>query len=179
MAVEGVMVSYNYSEDEEHANILTVAASGIKFSDRWVLTHGSILSPLKEAQIIMNAKGKPMLNEEFYDKLPEIYVTCEKKPSNTPNIYESVEVLSRERNLDNDVDFEHSCYQIRVLTGRICHVWQCPILDRCVDDILYSWTIGHRDGDVEKQTQLGKALLSVFVLVDLESDNRGWVRCFL
>lgn len=57
--------------------------------------------------------------------------------------------------------------------SRICHVWQCPILDRCVDDILYSWTIGHRDGDVEKQTRLGKALLSVFVLVDLESDDRG------
>lgn len=59
------------------------------------------------------------------------------------------------------------------LLCRICHVWQCPVLDRCVDNILYSWTIGHRDGDVEKQTQLGKALLSVFVLVDLETDNRG------
>ena len=56
---------------------------------------------------------------------------------------------------------------------RICHVWQCPVLDRCVNDILYSWTIGHRDGDMDKQTQLGKALLSVFVLVDLESDNRS------
>ncbi|GBP90278.1 Peroxisomal leader peptide-processing protease [Eumeta japonica] len=43
----------------------------------------------------------------------------------------------------------------------------------CVDDILYSWTIGHRDGDIEKQTQLGKALLSVFVLVDLGGDDRG------
>ncbi|XP_072942806.1 peroxisomal leader peptide-processing protease [Epargyreus clarus] len=172
MAVEGVMVSYNYSEDGEHANILTVAASGIKFSNRWVLTHGSILSPLKEAHIIKNAK-KPILNDEFYDHLPEMYVTCEKEVSKTPNVYESVERLSRERNLDNDADLEHSSYQIRVLTGRIVHAWQCPILDRCVDDILYSWTIGHRDGDVEKQTQLGKALLSVFVLVDLECDNRG------
>ncbi|KPJ20999.1 hypothetical protein RR48_00351 [Papilio machaon] len=118
MSVEGVMVSYNYSDDGELANILTVAASGIKFSKRWVLTHGSILSPLKEANIIKNAKGKPILNEEFYDKLPEIYVTCEKKQSKVPNIYEGVEKLSRDRNLDNDVDFEHSCYQIRVLTGR-------------------------------------------------------------
>ncbi|KPJ03191.1 Peroxisomal leader peptide-processing protease [Papilio xuthus] len=173
MAVEGVMVSYNYSEDGELANILTVAASGIKFSKRWVLTHGSILSPLKEANIIKNARGKPILNEEFYDKLPEIYVTCEKKQSKVPNAYEGVERLSRERNLDNDVDFEHSCYQIRVLTGRICHVWQCPVLDRCVDDVLYSWTVGHRDGDLERQTPLGKALLSVFVLIDLESDIQG------
>ncbi|XP_013137347.1 PREDICTED: peroxisomal leader peptide-processing protease-like isoform X2 [Papilio polytes] len=172
MSVEGVMVSYNYSEDGELANILTVAASGIKFSKRWVLTHGSILSPLKEANIIKNAKGKPILNEEFYDKLPEIYVTCEKKQSKVPNVYEGVERLSRERNLDSDIDFEQSCYQISVLTGRICHVWQCPVLDRCVDDVLYSWTVGHRDGDLERQTPLGKALLSVFVLIDLESDNR-------
>ncbi|KAL0820129.1 hypothetical protein ABMA28_006067 [Loxostege sticticalis] len=172
MAVEGVMVSYNYSEDEEHANILTVSASGIKFSKRWVLTHGSILSPLQQATIIQKSKGKPILNEEFYNNLPEIYVTCEKKTKGS-SLYGGVEKLSRERNLDNDVDFEHSSYNIRVLTGRICHVWQCPILDRCVDDILYSWTIGHRDGDVEKQTRLGKALLSVFVLIDLESDDRG------
>ncbi|XP_053614322.1 peroxisomal leader peptide-processing protease isoform X2 [Plodia interpunctella] len=89
-----------------------------------------------------------------------------------PNVYEAVEKMSRERSLDSDTDFEHSSYQIRVLTGRICHVWQCPILDRCVDDILYSWTIGHRDGDVDKQSQLGKTLLSVFVLVDLD-DDRG------
>ncbi|CAH0713098.1 unnamed protein product, partial [Brenthis ino] len=174
MGVEGVMVSYNYSEDGELANILTVSASGIRFSKRWVLTHGSILSPLKEANIIKNARGRPILNEEFYDNLPEIYVSCEKGKSKEPNIYENIEKLSRERNLHNDVDFEHSCYQVRVLTGRICHVWQCPVLDRCVDDILYSWTIGHRDGDMEKQTQLGKALLSVFVLVDLESDNKSF-----
>lgn len=118
MGVEGVMVSYNYSEDGELANILTVAASGIMFSKRWVLTHGSILSPLKEAAAIKNAKGHPILNEEFYDKLPEIYVTCEKRQSSDPNVYEEVEALSRERSLDNDPDFEHSCYQIRVLTGR-------------------------------------------------------------
>ncbi|KAM3959261.1 peroxisomal leader peptide-processing protease isoform 2-T2 [Aphomia sociella] len=173
MSVEGVMVSYNYSEDGEHSNILTVSASGIKFSNRWVLTHGSILSPLKQARTLQNSRGKPILNEEFYDHLPEIHVTCEKRHSKVPNVFEGVEKLSRERNLDNDADFEHSSYQIRVLTGRICHVWQCPILDRCVDDILYSWTIGHRDGDVDKQSQLGKALLSVFVLVDLESDDRG------
>ncbi|CAH2984764.1 unnamed protein product [Chilo suppressalis] len=172
MNAEGVMVSYNYSEDEEDANILTVSASGIKFSNRWVLTHGSILSPLKQARIIQNAKGKPILSEEFYNNLPEIYVTCEKTKKNDGNLYDAVEQLSRERHVDGD-DFEHSSYQIRVLTGRICHVWQCPILDRCVDDILYSWTIGHRDGDVQAQTQLGKALLSVFVLVDLESDNRA------
>lgn len=122
MSVEGVMVSYNYSEDGELANILTVAASGIKFSKRWVLTHGSILSPLKEANIIKNAKGKPILNEEFYDKLPEIYVTCEKKQSKVPNIYEGVERLSRERNLDSDIDFEQSCYQISVFTGRYVYI---------------------------------------------------------
>ncbi|XP_049876920.1 peroxisomal leader peptide-processing protease isoform X2 [Pectinophora gossypiella] len=173
MAVEGVMVSYNYSEDGELANILTVAASGIKFSNRWVLTHGSILSPLKQVNAIQNAKGKPILSDEFYDNLPEIHVTCEKEQSKAPNLYEGVERLSRERSLDNDADDEHSSYQIRVLTGRICHVWQCPILERCVADILYSWTVGYRDGDIEKQTQLGKALLSVFVLVDLESENRG------
>ncbi|KAL4702800.1 hypothetical protein ACJJTC_010641 [Scirpophaga incertulas] len=173
MSVEGVMVSYNYSEDEEHANILTVSASGIKFSKRWVLTHGSILSPLKQARIVQNARGKPILNDEFYNSLPEIYVTCEKDGKKSNTVYDSVERLSRERNMDSDADFEHSSYQISVLTGRICHVWQCPILDRCVDDILYSWTIGHRDGDVETQTRLGKALLSVFVLVDLESDDRG------
>ncbi|XP_026320429.1 peroxisomal leader peptide-processing protease [Hyposmocoma kahamanoa] len=173
MAVEGVMVSYNYSEDGELANILTVAASGIKFSKRWVLTHGSILSPLKQVRAIQNAKGKSILNEEFYANLPEIHVTCEKANSKSQSLYDSVERLSRDRSMDSDADFEHSSYQIRVLTGRICHVWQCPILDRCVDDILYSWTIGHRDGDVEKQTQLGKSLLSVFVLVDLESDDRG------
>ncbi|CAG9795503.1 unnamed protein product [Diatraea saccharalis] len=172
MSVEGVMVSYNYSEDEEHANILTVSASGIKFSNRWVLTHGSILSPLKQARIVQNAKGKPILNDDFYNNLPEIYVTCEKTTKNDGNMYEAVEKLSRDRNVESN-DFEHSSYQIRVLTGRICHVWQCPILDRCVDDILYSWTIGHRDGDVQAQTQLGKALLSVFVLVDLESDDRA------
>ncbi|OWR48404.1 peroxisomal leader peptide-processing protease-like isoform X2 [Danaus plexippus] len=174
MTVEGVMVSYNYSDDAEHANILTVSASGIKFSKRWVLTHGSILSPLKQANVIKNARGKPILNDEFYDNLPEIYVTCEKVKSKTPNMYENLEILSRERSLNNDADLEHSSYQVRVLTGRICHVWQCPVLDRCVDNILYSWTIGHRDGDVEKQTQLGKALLSVFVLVDLETDNRDF-----
>ncbi|XP_060805643.1 peroxisomal leader peptide-processing protease [Amyelois transitella] len=172
MTAEGVMVSYNYSEDEEHANILTVSASGLLFSNRWVLTHGSILSPLKQAQAIQNLKGKPILNDDFYDNLPEIHVTCEKKSSNVPNVYEGVEKMSRERNMDGDADFEHSSYQIRVLTGRICHIWQCPILDRCVDDILYSWTIGHRDGDVDKQSQLGKTLLSVFVLVDLD-DDRG------
>ncbi|KAI8419785.1 hypothetical protein MSG28_008443 [Choristoneura fumiferana] len=132
MSVEGVMVSYNYSDDGEHANIITVSLSGMKFSNRWVLTHGSLLSPLKQAHAIKHARGNPILKEEFYETLPEIYVT-------------------------------------------ICHVWQCPILNRCVDDILYSWTIGHRDGDIEKQTQLGKALLSVFVLIDLESDdNRGF-----
>ncbi|XP_045452634.1 peroxisomal leader peptide-processing protease [Melitaea cinxia] len=173
MEVEGVMVSYNYSDDGEHANILTVSASGMKFSKRWVLTHGSILSPLKQADVIKNARGKPILNEDFYDHLPEIYVTCEKSHSKFPNVYDKVENISRERSLDNDTDFEHSSYQVRVLTGRICHVWQCPVLDRCVDDILYSWTIGHRDGDMETQSQLGKALLSVFVLVDLESDNRS------
>ncbi|CAH2042683.1 unnamed protein product, partial [Iphiclides podalirius] len=172
MGVEGVMVSYNYSENGELANILTVAASGIMFSKRWVLTHGSILSPLKEAGAIKNAKGHPILNEEFYDKLPEIYVTCEKQQPDVRTVYEEVEALSRQRNLDYDPDFEHSCYQISVLTGRICHVWQCPVLDRCVDDILYSWTIGHRDGDLMKQKELGKALLSVFVLVDLEDGNR-------
>ncbi|XP_039758966.1 peroxisomal leader peptide-processing protease [Pararge aegeria] len=173
MSVEGVMVSYNYSDDGELANILTVSASGLKFSNRWVLTHGSILSPLKQANVIKNARGRPILNDEFYNDLPEIYVTCEKMPSKAPNVYEDVEKLSRERNLDNDIDFEHSSYQVRVLTGRICHVWQCPVLDRCVDDILYSWTIGHQDGDMEKQTRLGKALLSVFVLIDLEGDYRG------
>jgi hypothetical protein len=118
MSVEGVMVSYNYSEDEEHANILTVSASGIMFSKRWVLTHGSILSPLKQAHFVKNAKGKPILNEDFYNNLPEIYVTCEKLNKKTDNVYESVERLSRERNMDNDADFEHSSYQIRVLTGR-------------------------------------------------------------
>ncbi|XP_038211047.1 peroxisomal leader peptide-processing protease [Zerene cesonia] len=174
MAVEGVMVTYNYSDDGELANILTVAASGIKYSNRWVLTHGSILSPLKQAKIIKEARGKPIVNDEFYNTLPEMYVTCEKGKSRGSNLYEGVERLSRERNLDIDTDFEHSSYQARVMTGRICHLWQCPILDRCVDDILYSWTIGHRDGDVEKQTQLGKALLSVFVLIDLESDNTGF-----
>lgn len=118
MGVEGVMVSYNYSDDGEHANILTVSASGMKFSKRWVLTHGSILSPLKQADIIKNARGKPILNEEFYDRLPEIYVTCEKTKSKFPNVYEKVENISRERSLDNDTDFEHSSYQVRVLTGR-------------------------------------------------------------
>ncbi|KAJ0173936.1 hypothetical protein K1T71_010082 [Dendrolimus kikuchii] len=168
MAVEGVMVSYNYSEDNEHANIVTVSASGIRFANRWVLTHGSILSPIKGAKVIQNCKGKPMLNEEFYMKLPEIYVTCEKRKSKKSSVYEDVEMLSRERSVQSG-ELEHSSYQIRVLTGRICHVWQCPILDRCVDDILYSWTVGHRDGDMQNQTQLGKALLSVFVLIDLES----------
>ncbi|KAF9422352.1 hypothetical protein HW555_001942 [Spodoptera exigua] len=172
MAVEGVMVTYNYSDDGEYANILTVSASGIRFSKRWVLTHGSILSPLKEAKIIKKAKGKPILNDEFYAGLPEIHVTCEKKQSANPNLYESVEKLSRERNLQQG-DLEHSSYLIRVLTGRICHVWQCPILDRCANDILYSWTIGHKDGDIDSQTKLGTALLSVFVLIDLESDKRG------
>ncbi|CAH1640459.1 unnamed protein product [Spodoptera littoralis] len=172
MAVEGVMVTYNYSDDGEYANILTVSASGIRFSKRWVLTHGSILSPLKEAKIIKKAKGKPILNDEFYAGLPEIHVTCEKKQSANPNLYESVEKLSRERNLQHG-DLEHSSYLIRVLTGRICHVWQCPILDRCANDILYSWTIGHKDGDIDSQTKLGTALLSVFVLIDLESDKRG------
>lgn len=118
MAVEGVMVSYNYSEDGELANILTVAASGIKFSNRWVLTHGSILSPLKQVRAIQNAKGKPILNEEFYANLPEIHVTCEKPNSKSQNFYDSVERLSRDRSLDSDADFEHSSYQIRVLTGR-------------------------------------------------------------
>ncbi|KAF9820468.1 hypothetical protein SFRURICE_009887 [Spodoptera frugiperda] len=173
MAVEGVMVTYNYSDDGEYANILTVSASGIRFSKRWVLTHGSILSPLKEAKIIKKAKGKPILNDEFYAGLPEIHVTCEKKQSANPNLYESVEKLSRERNVQHG-DLEHSSYLIRVLTGRICHVWQCPILDRCANDILYSWTIGHKDGDIDSQTKLGTALLSVFVLIDLESDKRGW-----
>ncbi|CAH0590022.1 unnamed protein product [Chrysodeixis includens] len=172
MAVEGVMVTYNYSEDGEYANILTVSASGIRFSKRWVLTHGSILSPLKEAKIIKKAKGKPILSDEFYANLPEMHVTCEKKQSNNPNLYESVEKLSRERNLQHG-DLDHSSYLIRVLTGRICHVWQCPILDRCADDILYSWTIGHRDGDIDSQMKLGNALFSVFVLIDLESDKRG------
>ncbi|CAH4029045.1 unnamed protein product [Pieris brassicae] len=171
MGVEGVMVTYNYSDDGELANILTVAASGIKYSNRWVLTHGSILSPLKQAKIIKDARGKPILSDDFYNQLPEMYVTCE-KDGKMSNVYEGVEKLSRERNCDN-TDFEHTSYQARVMTGRICHVWQCPVLDRCVDDILYSWTIGHRDGDVEKQTQLGKALLSVFVLIDLESDTAG------
>ncbi|XP_068620264.1 peroxisomal leader peptide-processing protease [Battus philenor] len=171
MDVEGVMVSYNYSEAGEHAKILTVSASGIKFSERWVLTHGSILSPLKEAEAIRNAKRNPILNQEFYDKLPEIYVTCEKVYTQNPDVYDEVEHLSWVRSVSNNNDFEHSSYLIRVLTGRICHVWQCPILERCVDDVLYSWTIGHRDADVQQQTQLGKALLSVFVLIDLESDN--------
>lgn len=112
------MVSYNYSDDAEHANILTVSASGIKFSKRWVLTHGSILSPLKQANVIKNARGKPILNDEFYDNLPEIYVTCEKVKSKTPNMYENLEILSRERSLNNDADLEHSSYQVRVLTGR-------------------------------------------------------------
>ncbi|KOB66678.1 Heat shock protein 70 HSP70 interacting protein, partial [Operophtera brumata] len=155
----------------ELANILTVSVSGIKFSKRWVLTHGSILSPLKEAKVIQNTKGKPILSDAFYENLPEIHVTCEKRRSQRPTVYERVERLSRDRDVSEEL--EHSSYQISVQTGRICHVWQCPILDRCVDDILYSWTIGHRDGDVEKQTQLGKALLSVFVLVDLQSDDRG------
>lgn len=118
MGVEGVMVSYNYSDDGELANILTVSASGLKYSGRWVLTHGSILSPLKQASVIKNARGRPILNEEFYNDLPEIYVTCEKEPSKVPNVYEDVEKLSRERSLDNDCDFEHSSYQVRVLTGR-------------------------------------------------------------
>lgn len=116
MAVEGVMVSYNYSEDGELANILTVSASGIRFSNRWVLTHGSILSPLKEAKVIQNSKGKPILNDAFYANLPEIHVTCEKKRSKRPDVYESVEQLSRDRHVSGDL--EHSSYQIRVLTGR-------------------------------------------------------------
>lgn len=170
--MEGVMVSYNYSDDGELANILTVSSSGIRFSERWVLAHGSILSPLKEAKIIRNAKGKPILNDEFYANLPEIHVTCEKKKSKYPDVHQAVAKLSCERNAYGD-DLVHSSYLISVLTGRICHVWQCPILDRCADDILYSWTIGHRDGDIDKQTKLGNALFSVFVLIDLESDQRG------
>lgn len=117
MAVEGVMVTYNYSEDGEYANILTVSASGIRFSKRWVLTHGSILSPLKEAKIIKKAKGKPILSDEFYANLPEMHVTCEKKQSINPNLYESVEKLSRERNSQHS-DLDHNSYLIRVLTGR-------------------------------------------------------------
>lgn len=117
MAVEGVMVSYNYSEDRDGADILTVSASGIKFSQRWVLTHGSILSPLKQATVIQNSKGKPILNDEFYNNLPEMYVTCEKK-SKGNGVCEGVERLSRERSMDNEADFEHASYQIRVLTGR-------------------------------------------------------------
>ncbi|XP_050682624.1 peroxisomal leader peptide-processing protease-like [Leptidea sinapis] len=172
MDVEGVMVSYNYSDDGELANILTVAASGIKFSKRWVLTHGSILSPLKQAKVIADARGKAIINEEFYNQLPEIYVTCEKKQTVEP-VYREVEKISRERSLDSNIDFDHSSYQVRVLTGRIVHVWQCPVLERCVDDVLYSWTVGYRDVDVDKQSNLGKALLSVFVLVDLESETPG------
>lgn len=72
--------------------------------------------------IIKNARGRPILNEEFYDNLPEIYVSCEKGKSKEPNIYENIEKLSRERNLHNDADFEHSCYQVRVLTGRYGHL---------------------------------------------------------
>lgn len=110
MSVEGVMVSYNYSEDGEHSNIITVSSSGMKFSNRWVLTHGSLLSPLKQAHAIKHARGNPILKEEFYDNLPEIYVTCETEGSELHN----VERLGRERNDDLD----HSSYQIRVLTGR-------------------------------------------------------------
>ncbi|VVC94609.1 unnamed protein product [Leptidea sinapis] len=153
------MVSYNYSDDGELANILTVAASGIKFSKRWVLTHGSILSPLKQAKVIADARGKAIINEEFYNQLPEIYVTCEKKQTVEP-VYREVEKISRERSLDSNIDFDHSSYQ-------------CPVLERCVDDVLYSWTVGYRDVDVDKQSNLGKALLSVFVLVDLESETPG------
>ncbi|RVE49177.1 hypothetical protein evm_006184 [Chilo suppressalis] len=234
MNAEGVMVSYNYSEDEEDANILTVSASGIKFSNRWVLTHGSILSPLKQARIIQNAKGKPILSEEFYNNLPEIYVTCEKTKKNDGNLYDAVEQLSRERHVDGD-DFEHSTAAFRHCTSRqkfhphhldawlsttvrfsqiflprTTNLWNILmpavfpdqydpktfkkertrslkagiafvillVLQVSMGDGDYlpsgeHWTIGHRDGDVQAQTQLGKALLSVFVLVDLESDNRA------
>ncbi|GBP90277.1 hypothetical protein EVAR_61355_1 [Eumeta japonica] len=130
MSTEGVMVSYNHSEGE-HANIVTVAASGIKFGDRWVLTHGSILSPLKQAKDINRAKGKPILSEQFYENLPEIYVTCERpKSDELQKYYDGLEALSRQRSLEGPTDPEHSSYQVRVLTGRICHVWQCPLLDR-------------------------------------------------
>lgn len=115
MAVEGVMVSYNYSEDDEHTNILTVSASGIRFANRWVLTHGSILSPLKEAKFVQNLKGKSILNDDFYMNLPEIYVTCEKKRLKK-DAYEGVEMLSRDRSQNEEL--EHSSYQMRVLTGR-------------------------------------------------------------
>ncbi|XP_041984547.1 peroxisomal leader peptide-processing protease-like isoform X3 [Aricia agestis] len=142
------------------------------FSHRWVLTHGSILSPLQQAQVISNAKRRPILNDEFYANLPEIYVTCEKRSDGSA--YDSVEKLSRERS-DGLTDLDHSSYHVRVLTGRIVHAWQCGVLDRCVDAIMFSWTIGHRDGDVRAQTQLGKALLSVFVLVDLESGRASAV----
>lgn len=116
MGVEGVMVTYNYSDNGELTNIITVAASGIKYSNRWVLTHGSILSPLKQANIIKEARGKPILSDEFYNQLPEMYVTCENN-GQTTNVYEGVEKLSRERNSD-DSDFEHTSYQARVMTGR-------------------------------------------------------------
>lgn len=170
MSVEGVIVSYNHTRDQ---SIVTVAASGILFSKRWVLAHGSMLSLLEQAKEIDRLKNKPILHEEFYNNLPEIYVTCEapKDETSLPNNTKQLELLSRHRNAEELES--HSSYQIRVLTGQICHVWKCPILDRCINDILYSWTIGHKDGNIEEQTDLGKSLLSVFVLIDLESDVRG------
>lgn len=49
MSVEGVIVSYNQMKDQ---NIVTVSASGLMFSKRWVLAHGSMLSLLKQAKDI-------------------------------------------------------------------------------------------------------------------------------
>ncbi|KAG6462753.1 peroxisomal leader peptide-processing protease isoform X2 [Manduca sexta] len=173
MSIEGVLVSYNYSSDEEPAKILTVAASGIKFSERWVLTHGSIIAPLKVAETIEKSKGK-VINDEFYANLPEIYVTCERKPSEA--IYEEVKQLSKERAPvdQNQVDLDHPSYFMRILTGRICHIWECSLIEKCVSAIMYSWAVGLNQGTVEQQSSLGKTLLPLFVLIDLETDHRGY-----
>lgn len=167
VAVECVMVSYNFTQDPEKAKIVMVSASGLRFFDRWVLTHGSILAPLKEAEIFQRSKGKLILNDEFYAKLPEVYVSGQHS-TQEKNVYDNLEVLSKNRHAQNGADLEHSSYLVRTVMGRICHIWQCSVVDRCASDVFYNWSIGHREAGEDEQTSLGHSLLSVFVLIDLE-----------
>lgn len=164
MNTAGAIVSYSIGKlNNSVANPLPVSSSGIKFGGRWVLTHGSLISPMKVAQNILNKKiGVDSKTDSNYKALPTVYVSYE--DNNIDLVRSPADVGNSLTNLSID---GRDVPNIVVAAGKIRFLWKCELLANIIDNLFNNWTIGHKEGDQQEQNETGKNFLPVFMLIDI------------
>lgn len=169
MNTAGALVSYSIGKTESSvANPLPFSSSGIIFEERFVLTHGSLLSPLKAADKILKNHKKGVVFEGdkiHYKALPTVYVSYEENDNSHDNLVWNPADVSN--NLTNSPIEGRDVFNIVVSPGKIMFLWKCELLANIIENLFTNWTIGHKQGDLQEQDEIGKNFISVFVLIDI------------